>query len=221
MPQSLFSYEVPSTSGNTKQLIFLLHGFAMRGEHMIRLFVNFVAPNFPDAHFYAPNGPYECKGYNDKYDWLLYDGDWTPENIHKTAKQTEQILNNFIDQKLQQHDLLDKDIMLVGFSQGTRIALHVGLRRTKTCAGILGYSGALTLPEYLKDEIRSYPPVKLVHGEGDQVVNIVYFYDACEQLNSVGVNVGGEVIPNLGHKINNTGINVGVRFMKEAFQIKK
>ena len=122
---------------------------------------------------------------------------------------------------MQQHGLLDKDIMLVGFSQGTRIALHVGLRRTKTCAGILGYSGALTLPEYLKDEIRSYPPVKLVHGEDDQVVNIVYFYDACAQLNSVGVNVGGEVIPNLGHKINNAGINVGIRFMKEVLQIKK
>lgn len=221
MSKSLFSYEIPSASGNTKQLIFLLHGFAMRGEHMVRLFANFVTDKFPDAHFYAPNGPHECRGHNGKYDWLRYDGDWTPENIHKTAKQTEQILNKFIDQKLQQHKLLDKDIMLIGFSQGTRIALHVGLRREKPCAGILGYSGALTLPEYLKDEIRSYPPVKLIHGEDDQVVNVVYFYDACAQLKSVGVDVEGEVIPNLGHKFNNAGINAGVEFMKEALQIKK
>jgi phospholipase/carboxylesterase len=135
MSRSLFFYEVPSTSGNTKQLIFLLHGFAMRGEHMIRLFANFVSPKFPDAHFYAPNGPHECKGYNNKYDWLRYDGDWTPENIHKTAKKTELILNRLIDQKLHEHSLLDKDIMLIGFSQGTRIALHVGLRRAKPCAG--------------------------------------------------------------------------------------
>jgi phospholipase/carboxylesterase len=221
MSRSLFFYEVPAISGNTKQLIFLLHGFAMRGEHMIRLFVNFVSPKFPDAHFYAPNGPHECKGYNNKYDWLHYDGDWTPENIHKTAKKTEQILNRFIDQKLHEHSLLDKNIMLIGFSQGTRIALHVGLRRAKPCAGILGYSGALTLPEYLKDEITSYPPVKLIHGKDDQVVPINYFYDACTHLNSVGVNIYGEVIPNLGHKINNKGINVGVKFMNQVLQIKK
>ncbi len=189
----------------------------MCGEHMmIRLFVNFVSPKFPDAHFYAPNGPHECKGYNNKYDWLRYDGDWTPENIHKTAKKTEQILNRFIDQKLHEHSLLDKHIMLIGFFSENKNCITCRLAKSK-----VGYSGALTLPEYLKDEITSYPPVKLIHGKDDQVVTINYFYDACTQLNSVGVNVDGEVIPNLGHKINNNGINVGVKFMNQVLQIKK
>jgi phospholipase/carboxylesterase len=215
---SLFTYEIPPKSGQTKQIIFLLHGFAMRGEHMIRMFANYVIEQFPDAYFFAPNGPHECREYPGKYDWLRYDGDWTPENIYRTINHTAELLNHFIDQKLRQYNLTDKNLMFVGFSQGTRIALHTGLRRSKACAGILGYSGALTLPEYLKHDIKSYPKIKLIHGEDDQVVHVRYFYDACAQLKSVGVQVDGEVIPKLGHKINNIGIISGSKFMIETLK---
>ena len=104
----LCSYELPAVNTKAKQLILLLHGFAMRGEHMIRLFANFVVNKFPDAHFYAPNGPHECKQYPGKYDWLCYEDNSTPENIYKNAKDAEWLLNKFIDHKLQQHNLTDK-----------------------------------------------------------------------------------------------------------------
>jgi phospholipase/carboxylesterase len=42
-----------------------------------------------------------------------------------------------LDEELQKHDLSKSDAVLVGFSQGTMMALHVGLRPKRKFAGII------------------------------------------------------------------------------------
>ena len=44
------------------------------------------------------------------------------------------------------------------------------MRRERPLAGILGYSGRLIAPELLAGELRSRPPVLLVHGTEDPLV---------------------------------------------------
>ena len=75
-----------------------------------------------------------------------------------------------IDEELQKRGLTESDAALVGFSQGTMMSLFVGLRRERPLAGILGYSGRLIAPELLAGELRSRPPVLLVHGTEDPLV---------------------------------------------------
>lgn len=212
-----FYYEKPPASGVTKQVIILLHGFAMRGEHMIRLFANNIADKLPDAHFYAPNGINLCPGLTDKYDWLAYRHNSTIHDIYNNAKHAEELLNNFIDDKLRLHNLTDPNLSIVGFSQGTRMALHIALRRPYACASVLGYSGALSLPEYLASELVSRPPVKLVHGDDDQVIDIEYFYQAGQLLKDLGLDVECEVIKGLGHKLNVQAADAGIDFLKAKF----
>jgi pimeloyl-ACP methyl ester carboxylesterase len=50
------------------------------------------------------------------------------------------------------------------------IALHVALRRAQAAAGVVGFSGALLGPERMAGELRSKPPVLLIHGDADSVV---------------------------------------------------
>ena len=50
------------------------------------------------------------------------------------------------------------------------MSLFVGLRRAEPVAGILGFSGRLLAPELLASELRSRPPVLLVHGTEDPLV---------------------------------------------------
>ena len=59
-------------------------------------------------------------------------------------------LNAFLDAELARHSLGASRLALVGFSQGTMMALHVGLRRQLAPAAILGYSGILIGPEHLR-----------------------------------------------------------------------
>lgn len=73
----------------------------------------------------------------------------------------------FLTEELARLDLLDDRLLLIGFSQGTMMALHVGLRRERAVAGIIGYSGMLVAADRLAADIRSSPPVLLVHGTAD------------------------------------------------------
>jgi phospholipase/carboxylesterase len=77
--------------------------------------------------------------------------------------QARPALDAFLDAELQRHALPPSALALVGFSQGTMMALHCGLRRDKAPAAIVGYSGLLVLEpgkgrESLKAEVRSKPP---------------------------------------------------------------
>ncbi len=91
-------------------------------------------------------------------------------NAARGAREAALILNAYLDEQLAARGLTDADLALVGFSQGTMMALHVGLRRTNTLAAIVGYSGMLVAPELLATEMTSKPPVLLVHGMDDQVL---------------------------------------------------
>ena len=54
------------------------------------------------------------------------------------------MLERFLDAELR-HKLPPSALALVGFSQGTMMALHVGLRRATAPAAIVGYSGVLVV----------------------------------------------------------------------------
>src|SRR5829696_8615012 len=69
-------------------------------------------------------------------------------------------LERFLDAELARRNLPPSALALVGFSQGTMMALHVGLRRSTKLMAIVGYSGLLILPpnpqpEQLKADIKS------------------------------------------------------------------
>jgi phospholipase/carboxylesterase len=61
------------------------------------------------------------------------------------ARQAAPVLDSFIDEQLARFDLAEEQLALVGFSQGTMMALHVGPRRERQIAGIVGYSGMLAI----------------------------------------------------------------------------
>ena len=99
------------------------------------------------------------------------------------------MLDAFIDDALAARGLDERDLALVGFSQGTMMSLYVGLRRARPLAGILGFSGRLSAPRLLAQEIRSRPPVLLVHGDADPVVPFASLAAAETALKAAGVPV--------------------------------
>ena len=60
------------------------------------------------------------------------------------------VLEHFLDAELARRNLPPSALALVGFSQGTMMALHVGLRRAVAPAAIVGYSGMLVLPDKVR-----------------------------------------------------------------------
>src|SRR3546814_17833532 len=93
-------------------------------------------------------------------------------------------------------------------SQCTRTALHTALRRPSPCAVVVGFSGALLKPEVLGEEIKSRPPVLLVHGDADLAVPFGALALAEEALQLNGVPVTAYSRPGLGHGIDQAGLQL-------------
>src|SRR5262249_19574669 len=151
--------------GGATRLVILLHGRGSNGEDLLDL-QRFWGRLIPEAAFVAPNAPFPSDAAPAGYQWLQ-SLDREPAAVLAGVRATAPSLDAFIDEELQKHGLKESDAALVGFSQGTMMALHIGVRRDRPFAGIIGYSGRLIAAHLLAEELRSRPPVLLIHGTAD------------------------------------------------------
>ncbi|MCY7281494.1 MAG: dienelactone hydrolase family protein [Sphingomonas bacterium] len=126
-------------------------------------------------------------------------------------------MDAFINRKLDQYGLTESDLTLVSFSQGKMMALHIGLRRERQLAAIVGYSGMLTGAARLSRESKTTPPVLLVHGSADPVVPVTALHDTKSGLERLGISVTTHVFNGLGHSVDPVGLKLGGEFVVTAF----
>ena len=207
----------PASGAKPRQLVILLHGVGSDGDDLLGM-----APYFqkvlPDAKFVSPNAPFAFDMASAGYQWFSLQ-DMSPAARLAGTETAAPVLDAYIDQQLAETGLAEDKLALIGFSQGTMMALHVGLRRAAPMAGIIGYSGMLVGEELLAGAIRSRPPVLLVHGEADDVVPVDALPMAVTGLEAAGISVYHHTCPGLGHGLDDTGIRLGMEFLAEVFGV--
>lgn len=204
-------------SGSARAVIVLVHGYGSNGADLIAL-APLWAELMPDAAFVAPNAPQRCPGAPGGFQWWPLDM-VTPAMLAAGAASGAAVLDAFLDAELARHALPADRLVLAGFSQGTMMALHVGPRRANRIAGIVGYSGALADVGTLAGEVRSRPPVLLLHGDADPLVPVAALYAAESRLVELGFDVATRVTPGLGHGIDEAGIVAGAAFAKRVLEL--
>lgn len=205
----------PAGGGKAKQLVVLLHGYGSNGDDLLGL-APFFAQALPEAEFLSPNAPFPCEIAPMGFQWFGFE-DRTPEMLLGGARLAAEILDRFLDAELGRRGLKDRDLALIGFSQGTMMSLHVGPRRPAQVGGILGFSGTLIAPHLLAAELKSRPPVFLVHGTADQVVPFGALAQAERALKDAGISVETEARPGLPHSIDQAGAQKGALFLRRCF----
>ena len=202
-------------SGNTPRgLVVLLHGYGSDGNDLIQLGAEWRS-QLPDVVFVAPHAPEPCGQSPSGHQWF----DLTfrdPGEYWRGVNAAAPALNRFLDQELARHGLAEDRMALVGFSQGTMMALHVGLRRKAACAGILGYSGALAGGEHLEAEMTARPPVLLSHGDRDDVLPFHMMFLAAQAIQAAGHGVCWHVAPGITHGIDGGSLQLGGRFLRDC-----
>ncbi|WP_417317495.1 alpha/beta hydrolase [Emcibacter sp.] len=203
----------PPAGEKIEKLVILSHGYGSNGYDLIGL-VPHLQRVMPNTVFISPNAPEACPGAPMGYQWFSLSSLSREERLEGTLKAAP-VLHNFIDQELDRYGLEEKDLVLSGFSQGTMMSLHVGLRRKNPIAGILGFSGAMTLPDNWQQEVTSRPPVMLIHGDQDDVLPLQMMHDAKEALQSAGVEVTTHVSPGITHSIGADGLQKALEFLQK------
>ncbi len=197
-------------SGKADSLVIFCHGYGSNGDDLISLGTKWRAL-LPGAVFVAPNAP-EKSPHPGGYQWFPITNFSKEERI-KGSYNAAPVLEEFIDQSLVKYNIAPERLALIGFSQGTTMALHVGLRRKAGLAGILGYSGALAAAANLISEMKCKPPVFLVHGTQDNVIPFLALFEAIGALEAAGLSVEKHLSYNAGHSIAPDGQEKGGAFL--------
>lgn len=207
---------MPASGGAAKQLVVFLHGYGADGNDLISLGEHWRGL-LPDAAFISPHAPEPCAGnpFGGRQWFELTFRD--PEERWRGVEKAGPVLNDFLDEELANLGLSDENLALVGFSQGTMMALHVGLRRARPMAAIVGYSGMLVKPERLAQDLVSRPPVLLVHGEVDDVIPVEALHQARSALGVAEISVQWHISPGLPHGIDGDGLDLGGKFLANNF----
>jgi phospholipase/carboxylesterase len=206
--------ERPAASGTADSLVVFLHGYGADGNDLIGL-AEVLAPYLPRTRFLAPNAPQRCLNNPLGYQWFPIPWlDGSPEAVARgQAAAAFALLDGWLDEVARPTP--PERTVLLGFSQGTMMALQVGLRRRVPVAGIVGFSGRLLAPERLAAEIISRPPVLLVHGDEDPMVPVAFLAEAADALAAAGVEVLTHVSAGTGHGIAPDGLGLALGFIRD------
>jgi phospholipase/carboxylesterase len=207
-------------AGTAKHLVVFLHGYGADGNDLIEIGRDW-QELLPDAAFVSPHAPRPCGQAQVGREWFPL-GFRIPGERWDGVQAAAPGLNAFLDAELSRRKLPPSALALVGFSQGTMMALHVGLRRTVPPAAIVGYSGILIMPddamsEAFAAEIKSRPPVLLIHGDEDQLIPVQAVTHSAQGLAAVGIPAEWHISSGVGHGIDQEGLRHGGEFLAKQF----
>ena len=203
-------------SGQPGAMVIFLHGYGADGADLLGL-ADPLAPHLPNTVFLAPDAPEPCR--NNPFGRQWFPIPWLDGSSETEAQaglaQSVGDLNAFFDARLAEEGMRPDQLAVVGFSQGTMMALHVLPRRADPVAGIVAFSGRLLVPERLAAEALSNPPVLLVHGDQDPMVPFADMGVAGRALAEAGFETYGHVMKGTGHGIAPDGLSVALSFLKD------
>ncbi len=205
-----------ATSGNAKRLVVFLHGYGSNGEDLIGL-APFFAQIDPHCDFVSPNAS-ERNAFNPVgFQWFpipFIDGS-SQEEMAKGLVNAQQELAIFVQDELSKRDLSYQDLVLVGFSQGTMMALEHSLNASAQVSAVICFSGRLLLSDHLDPHEINKPPIALIHGADDDVVPAQDSQSAHDRLKNLGIDVSLHFSPNTPHSIAQDGLEFALNFYAE------
>ncbi len=207
--------------GPARQLVVFLHGYGADGNDLIEIGKAWQGM-MPQAAFVSPHAPRPCGQAPMGREWFpltFRDPDERWDGVNAAAPELEA----FLDAELARRQLASPALALVGFSQGTMMALHVGLRRAVAPLAIVGYSGMLVLQndtdlDGYKPQVRARPPVLLIHGDADDLIPAQALFHATQGLAALEVPVEWHISAGTGHGIDPEGLRQGGEFLARRFR---
>jgi phospholipase/carboxylesterase len=189
----------------------LLHGYGADGNDLISLGYQW-RELWPDMLFVSPNAPDPCEQSPSGFQWFPLRADRIAGRIEGVGN-ARPVLVNFLIDLWAQTGVAPASTVLAGFSQGAMMSLHVGTSLDQQLAGIVAFSGAFVPPDGFGSGKFARPPVALIHGDADGVVDPDLSQQAARSLAADGFDVTLHISPGVGHGIAPDGLDFATSFL--------
>ncbi|KQZ99838.1 phospholipase [Mesorhizobium sp. Root157] len=199
----------------TKSLIIFLHGVGSRGADLLPLAKGW-RQSLPTTAFAAPDGPFAFDGGGSGRQWFSV-SDVTEASRPQRIAAARPALDDVLRGAIEQHGLmanLDR-VALVGFSQGSIMALDAVASGRWPIGALVAYSGRLASPHPYTPA--GSPRVLAVHGAADPVIPAEASIQATVALRELGLDVNSRILPGVGHTITAEGAWLGGEFLVSVF----
>jgi phospholipase/carboxylesterase len=194
-------------------LVIELHGVGSSGSDLAPL-ANAWKGNLPGAVFVSPNAPFSSS-FGAGYQWFSVAA-VTEDNRSGRIQDARPSFDATISAIIEENGFADRldRVALVGFSQGTIMALDAVASGRWPVGAVVGFSGRLASPLPLQPAMET--PILLVHGSADPVIPSTESSKAAAALQALGVNVETLILPGLPHTISAEGAAQAGNFLADA-----
>ena len=185
---------------STDGLIVLLHGFGSDGDNMRPVGAYFQA-QIPGLGIAAPDAPERAGG---GYQWFSIAG-VSEANRPARVEAARAAFDATLTAVIAGAGFADKleRVVLVGFSQGSIMALDALASGRWPVAGVVAFSGRLASPEPFAPSLATR--LLLVHGGADEVIPAAESVAAAAKFEAMGVATELLVLPGVPHTISPEG----------------
>ncbi|ADG18102.1 phospholipase/Carboxylesterase [Paraburkholderia atlantica] len=196
----------PATS-----LVVLMHGVGSNARDLMPL-ADIWSEDLPGTAFVSLDGtdPFDG-GFGGRQWFSLRDVDGANREARVVAAYPA--LRRVLDAELAHWQLSFDRLALVGFSQGSIMALHHVASSAEGAAGVVAFSGRLASPIVSSNRAT---PLTLVHGEDDEVIPVRELEFAADAFSAAGYRVDAYMLPGVGHTITADGVALGRDALERA-----
>jgi phospholipase/carboxylesterase len=189
----------PKLKKDKNPLLLLLHGYGSNEEDLFSF-----ASELPDDYYVvSARAPYDMM-YG-SYAWyaINFDADENKFSDLNQARESRDLIANFIDELTLNFAIDSSNITLIGFSQGSILSYAVALSYPEKVQRLVAMSGYLNtdiaIPNFEKNNFSNLK-VFASHGKDDQVIPVDWARKTEPILKNLGINVVYKEYP-IGHGV--------------------
>ncbi|MDZ7921361.1 esterase [Rhodoferax sp.] len=190
------SIVVQRPEGAPKQLMLLLHGVGATPQGLVPLGQR-LAHEFPGALIVSVRAPH-ASDLGQGYQWFSVRGITEEDRPARVAEAMPAFVAMVHDWQ-RQSGVGPEATALIGFSQGAIMSLEATQRPELLAGRVVALSGRFAA---LPQAPHPHTTIHMLHGKNDAVIHYGYTVTGAEHLISLGADVTADVIPFLGHEIN-------------------
>lgn len=188
-----------STLTENAPLLIMMHGYGSDENDLFSF-----AQELPEELFIiSVKAPYPMQPFGNAWYAINFDAEKGKWNDNEQAKESRDLIAQFIDEAVEAYPVNKANVNLLGFSQGSILSYAVALtypEKVKNIVALSGYVNHDILPQDLKTPDYSHLDFYCSHGSVDQVIPVDWARQTPTFLKSLNIKQQYSEFP-VGHGV--------------------